>query len=52
MQRFQNDMESNQDILQDEIEDPIREDLLHQRFVDEHPKCRQDIQKYGNYLAD
>ena len=51
MQRLHHDMESDQDIFQDELEDHIWEELLHQRFVDKHPKCRQDSQKYENYLA-
>ena len=52
MQRFQHNMESDQDIFRDELKDPILVDLLHQRFVDDHPKCIQDGQKYGNYLAE
>ena len=52
MQRFQNEMESDQGILQDKLKDPILEDLIHQHFVSEHPKCIQDCQMYGNYLAD
>ena len=52
MQRFQNEIESDQDIFREDLKDTIWEEHLHQCFVDKHPKCRQDIQKYGNYLAE
>ena len=52
MERFQHEMQSDQYIIRYEIKDPIWEDLLHKLFVDEHPKCRQDSQKYGNYLVE
>ena len=52
MQRFQYEMESDRYIFQDDVYDPIWEDLIHQRFIDKHPKYIQDSQMYGNYLDD